>query len=87
MKAELKDLTVIKVTVEDGTPKDGKTVQFVSLKVLDGDYSRTLWGFADSVQIPVKGDTINASVFISAKVSNGGKPYISCQVKSLDVVK
>ena len=85
MNAQLKDLTVIKVTVEDGTPKDGKTVQFVSLKVLDGDYSRNLWGFADSIQIPVKGDTINASVFISAKVSSSGKPYLSCQVKSLEV--
>jgi hypothetical protein len=91
MQVTLNNVLVSSVSVKETTDKDESgnafnSPKFVTVKIIDGDYTRTLWGFADSLTEVSKGDTINAVIYISAKNSKQGKAYLSLQLKEIHPV-
>jgi hypothetical protein len=88
MLVNINDLQVVSVSTKLAEPDSkGVATSFLSLKVLTSGYLKTFWGFAnDFTVLPVEGEKINASVWISAKVSSrDGKAYLTFQVKSIDI--
>lgn len=87
MLVNLYDLQVVQCSTKVAEPDlKGVATSFISLKVLTGGYLKTFWGFAnDFTYLPTEGEKIDASVWISAKVSNrDGKAYLTFQVKQIE---
>lgn len=88
MLVSLNDLQVVSCSTKVAEPDSkGVSTSFVSLKVLTAGYLKTFWGFAnDFTVLPLEGEKINASVWVSAKVSSrDGKAYLTFQVKSIEI--
>ena len=80
----------MKVEGEVRVIKRDPTSKYVDVAILEEHAANSVrcWAFEDAEGLSVikEGDAVEADVFVSAKLSKAGQPYLSTQLRSVKVL-